>query len=76
MITRFKITQLEYEYDIEAKRIKRKADYSKRVFYQPEYTKEIKLSHIEVPLRRQFDEAIEEVTEKARKAGKKLRFYP
>lgn len=72
MITRFKITQLEYEYDIEAKRIKRKADYSKRVFYQPEYTKEIKLSHIEVPLRRQFDEAIEEVTEKARKAGKKI----
>lgn len=72
MVTRFKITELEYEYDIESKRIKRKADYSKRVFYQPEYTKEIKLSHIEVPLRRQFDEAIEEVTKEARKVGGKI----
>ncbi len=72
MITRFAITKAEYEYELEQKRIMRKADYSKRVFYQPEYAKEIKLSGIEVPLRRQFDDAIEEVAKKARNYGIKI----
>lgn len=72
IITRFAITKSEYEYDMEQKRIMRKADYSKRVFYQPEYTKEIKLSNIEVPLRSQFEEAIDEIKGKAKKYGVKI----
>lgn len=71
-VTRLKITQLEYDYDMEYKRIMRKADYSKRVFYQPEYAKEIKLSDIRVPLNRQFNEAVEETMGEARAIGKKI----
>ncbi len=72
LITRLKITQLEYDYDMEYKRIMRKADYSKRVFYQPEYAKEIKLSDIRVPLNHQFNEAVEETMGEARAVGKKI----
>ena len=60
IVTRFIITKLEYQYNLEKQRIGRKADYSKRVFYQPEYAKEIKLSGIEEALIEQYDEAIEE----------------
>ena len=60
IITRFIITKLEYEYSLEKQRIGRKADYSKRVFYQPEYAKEIKLTGIENALMEQYDEAIAE----------------
>ncbi len=60
IITRFMITKLEYQYNLEKQRIGRKADYSKRVFYQPEYAKEIKLTGIEEALMEQYDEAIAE----------------
>ncbi len=66
LMTRFKITRLEYEYDLVNKKYMRKADYSKRVFYQPEYAKELKLSNVREPLRKQFDEALDE----CREAGK------
>lgn len=72
IITRLKITELEYNYDMEYKRIMRKADYSKRVFYQPEYAKEIKLSEIRIPLNRQFNEAVEETMDEARTVGRKI----
>lgn len=67
LLTRFKIERLSYQWDIENKKALRKADYSKRVFYQPEYAKECKLTDVRTPLRQQFDEALEE----ASAAGKK-----
>ena len=72
IITRFMITKLEYQYEIEKAKIGRKADYSKRVFYQPEYAKEVKLSGIEEALIEQYDEAIEEERKMARKYGLKI----
>ena len=72
ILTRFKITELEYHYDVEYKRIMRKADYSRRVFYQPEYAKEIKLSEVQVPLKSQFDEAVSEVMGEAHTIGIKI----
>ena len=72
MITRFKITEYEYNYEMEYKKIMRKADYSKRVFYQPEYAKEIKLSDIRIPLTLQFNEAVGEITGKAHTIGIKI----
>lgn len=72
ILTRFKITEYEYNYEMEYKRIMRKADYSKRVFYQPEYSKEIKLSDIRVPLQIQFNDAVAEVTGKAHAIGVKI----
>lgn len=72
IITRFRITEYEYNYDMEYKRIMRKADYSKRVFYQPEFAKEIKLSEIRVPLNRQFNEAVDETMAEARRVGRKI----
>lgn len=74
IITRFKIQKLEYEYNLEKQRIGRKADYSKRVFYQPEYAKEIKLTGIENALLEQYDEAIAEERKMAMKYA--LRIIP
>lgn len=72
VITRFAITKQEYLYDVEKKRINRKSDYSKRVFYQPEFAKEIKLTNIKTPLIAQFDEAIEEEFVMARRYGVRI----
>lgn len=72
IITRFKITELEYQYEIEYKKIMRRADYSKRVFYQPEYAKELKLSNVKEPLLRQFNGAIDDAQVKARVYGRKI----
>lgn len=69
IISRFRIMKLEYEYDVEKKTIMRRANYSKRVFYQPEYAKEIKLSHIEVPLEKQFHKAVNDTIVIAKKYG-------
>ncbi|MBD5483665.1 MAG: ABC transporter ATP-binding protein [Lachnospiraceae bacterium] len=74
IVTRFIITKLEYQYDLEKQRIGRKADYSKRVFYQPEYAKEIKLAGIEEALMEQYDEAIAEERRMALKYS--LRILP
>ncbi|MBP0963985.1 MAG: ABC transporter ATP-binding protein [Oscillospiraceae bacterium] len=72
IITRFIITKLEYQYSIEKAKIGRKADYSKRVFYQPEYAKEIKLTGIEDALMEQYDEAIREERKMALKYSLKI----
>ncbi len=72
IITRFIITRLEYQYNIEKQKIGRKADYSKRVFYQPEYAKEIKLTGIEEALMEQYDEAIAEERKMALKYSLKI----
>lgn len=72
IITRFAITRQEYLYDIEKKRINRKSDYSKRVFYQPEYAKELKLTDISTPLIEQFHEACDEERVMAGKYGVRI----
>ncbi len=72
IVTRFIITKLEYQYNLEKQRIGRKADYSKRVFYQPEYAKEIKLTGIEEALIEQYDEAISEEHKMALKYSLKI----
>lgn len=72
IVTRFIITRLEYQYNLEKQRIGRKADYSKRVFYQPEYAKEIKLSGIEEALIEQYEEAIAEERKMALKYSLKI----
>lgn len=72
IFTRFAITKQEYMYDIEKKKINRKSDYSKRVFYQPEFAKEIKLSDIEEPLKKQFNEALDEEIAMAKKYGRRI----
>lgn len=72
IFTRFAITKQEFKYDSEKKRINRKSDYSKRVFYQPEFAKEIKLTDIEAPLIKQFNDSIEEEKKMARKYGRRI----
>lgn len=75
IFTRFHIMKLEYDYDVEKKTIMRRANYSKRVFYQPEYAKEIKLSHIEVPLEKQFHQAVDETIAVAKKYGLRISLW-
>lgn len=72
IVTRFIITKLEYQYSVEKAKIGRKADYSKRVFYQPEYAKEIKLTGIEEALLEQYDEAVNEERKMAIKYSLKI----
>ncbi|MBO4903373.1 MAG: ABC transporter ATP-binding protein [Lachnospiraceae bacterium] len=67
LLTRFKIERLEYQWNIANRKALRKADYSKRVFYQPEFAKECKLTDVKVPLRMQFDEALKEASDAGRK---------
>lgn len=75
VISRFRIMKLEYDFDVEKKTIMRRANYSKRVFYQPEYAKEIKLSHIEIPLEKQFHQAIDETITIAKGYGVKIALW-
>ncbi|MBO5484899.1 MAG: ABC transporter ATP-binding protein [Lachnospiraceae bacterium] len=75
IFSRFRIMKLEYEYDVEKKTIMRRANYSKRVFYQPEYAKEIKQSHIEIPLERQFHQAIDETIAVSKKYGIRISLW-
>ena len=72
LLTRFKIERLEYDWDVANKKALRKADYSKRVFYQPEYAKECKLTDVKTPLRQQFDDALKEAADAGRKFGPEL----
>lgn len=72
LMTRFKITRLEYEYELVNRKHMRKAEYSKRVFYQPEYAKELKLTTVKEPLRRQFDEALDDCEAAGRYYGVRI----
>ena len=67
LITRFKMEEIEYTWWLEFKKHLRKADYSKRIFYQPEYAKECKLTNVKEPLRLQFDEALDAASAAGRK---------
>ena len=67
LITRFKMEEIEYTWWLEFRKHLRKAEYSKRVFYQPEYAKEIKLTSVKEPLRLQFDEALDAASAAGRK---------
>lgn len=75
IFSRFRIMKLEYDFGVEKKTIMRRGDYSKRVFYQPEYAKEIKLSHIEVPLEKQFHQAIDETIAISKKYGIRISLW-
>ena len=72
LLTRFKIEKIEYAWDVANKKALRKADYSKRVFYQPEYAKECKLTDVKIPLREQFDDALDEASRAGRHYGPRL----
>lgn len=73
--TRFTITKYEYDYEVEKKKINRKSDYSKRVFYQPEFAKEIKLSDIAAPLKAQFHASLDEEKRMAKGYGIKIALW-
>lgn len=72
LATRFKIEKINYTWWVEYRKKLRKADYSKRVFYQPEFAKECKLTDVRGPLRLQFDEALDEAAEEGRIYGPPL----
>ena len=72
LATRFKIEKINHTWWVEYRKKLRKADYSKRVFYQPEFAKECKLTDVREPLRKQFDEALDEAAEEGRIYGPPL----
>ena len=72
LLTRFQIEKINYTWWVESQKKIRKADYSKRVFYQPEFAKECKMTDVRGPLRLQFDEALDEAAEEGRIYGPPL----
>ncbi len=72
LLTRFKIETINYTWWVEYRKKLRKAEYSKRVFYQPEFAKECKLTDVRGPLRQQFDEALDEAANEGRIYGPPL----
>lgn len=67
LLTRFKIERIHYTWWTTYQKAIRKADYSKKVFYQPEYAKECKLTDVKTPLKQQFDDALVEAADAGRK---------
>lgn len=67
LLTRYKIEAIHYTWMLESKKHLRRAEYSKRVFYQPEFAKECKMTNVREPLRKQFDEALDRVADAGRK---------
>ena len=65
-------TKIQYKRDLEIKPIQRKSDYISRVFYLADYAKEIRLSHVEDILNKEFDNSIDSITNKIKMYGKKM----
>lgn len=61
--------RLEYEYEQENNVLQRKREYSRRIFYQKEYAKELKLYPVGNILRRNFRESVEKQQELFQKYG-------
>ena len=67
LLTRYKIEAIHYTWMVKSKKHLRRAEYSERVFYQPEFAKECKMTNVREPLRKQFDEALDRVADAGRK---------
>lgn len=66
------INKVKYDISLETDPVNRKKYYSRRVFYQPEYSKEMKLTDIGQPLFDQFQKAVEDERAIIKKRGLKL----
>ncbi len=66
------INKILYKYDMEKSVVNRKGMYSKRVFYQAEYAKELKMTNVSAPLKSQFESTIKELRDLADQYGFKL----
>ncbi|GGH58069.1 multidrug ABC transporter permease [Paenibacillus silvae] len=62
---------IQYKYRLELDPIERMKNYSRRVFYQSEYAKEMRMTKIKKPLIKQFNQAIDDHRTLARKYGLK-----
>jgi ATP-binding cassette subfamily B protein len=69
LVTMIWIKKVEYKMNLESDPIARKRFYSRRVFYQASYAKEIKLTNIKEPLLQQFYNSIEEERAVVKKYG-------
>lgn len=61
-----------FERDISLKSFLRKRDYTSRIFYVPEYAKELRTSKIKIPIFTNFHNAINEIIFENKKFSKKL----
>lgn len=65
-------TKIQFKRDVELKPLQRKCSYISRVFYLAEYANEIRLSHVDDILNRDFDVTVENIKEKLKRYGKKM----
>ena len=63
------ISRSEYEYEQEDNALRRKREYSRRIFYLKDYAKELKLYPIGNTLRRYFNESVEAQRKICKKYG-------
>lgn len=67
----------EYQFQLNQKTTnsKRKKEYARRIFYLPQYAKEIKMTSISKAIRSLYDEGAEENIHQYRKIGKKIALF-
>lgn len=74
-LVRRKVIKLDYESSLVQKPLQRKRDYGSRIFYQPEYAKELRLTTVEEKLVDNFQKDNNDLIATIRKYGKKALFY-
>lgn len=65
-------TKIQFKRDVEIKPLQRKCDYISRVFYLEDYANEIRLSHVDDILNKDFDISVEGIKDKLKRYGKKM----
>ena len=65
-------SKMKYQRDAESNPYRHKSEYIERVYYVADYAKELRLSHADEILERDFDDAIEKTKGVFRRYGKKL----
>lgn len=74
-LVRRKVIKLGYESSLVQKPLQRKRDYGSRIFYQPEYAKELRLTPVEEKLVDNFQKDNNALIATIRKFGKKVLLY-
>lgn len=64
--------KMTYEYDKKRTKIQRAYDYVRRIFYQPQYAKDIRTTHVNQILYNRYEEAVKNDRNVIRKSGSKI----
>ena len=73
MISEFIANRYRYGMQVDSTKCTRIRDYCQRIFYQPEYSQEMRMASISKVLKTMFEDAVTEEVDISKKYGKKIR---